>query len=423
MKGKHSLCIVMAALALSACIFSQGCRRGGRETAEPAVEVRDSVPAMGFWPDSLLCEEGRVRPGETFSGLMVRLGMPSADVYALVDSLDSTFDVRKMRADKDIAAYYSLDTLPGGEVKKELRYVEYRKNIASSVIFRTTAPLGAWEYNRPVSNERKFAHVVISSNLWNDMKKAGSDPRLIATLSDIYAWTVDFFGLQEGDEFKVMYQQKVCDGAVVSVDTVFYAEFHRDDKVIPAVRFEVPGCGKYWKPDGESMKGAFLKAPLQFSRISSGFSYHRKHPVTGQVKAHTAVDYAAPTGTPVMSIGDGTVLSAGWAGGGGNMVKIRHNGGIYVTAYLHLSRFAKGIKAGTRVSQGQVIGYVGATGVATGPHLDFRVWKNGTPVNPLKIDHVPDPPLPEELRPQLDSVYKRYSAVMDSLTVNNHELL
>ena len=124
-----------------------------------------------------------------------------------------------------------------------------------------------------------------------------------------------------------------------------------------------------------------------------------------------------------MSIGDGTVISAGWSGAGGNMVKIRHNGGIYMTAYLHLSRFANGIKAGTRVSQGQVIGYVGATGVATGPHLDFRVWKNGTPVNPLKMDNVPDPPLPEAMMPQLDSVYRHYSAIMDSLTVTNQQVL
>ncbi|MBQ0144350.1 MAG: peptidoglycan DD-metalloendopeptidase family protein, partial [Bacteroidales bacterium] len=239
-----------------------------------------------------------------------------------------------------------------------------------------------------------------------------------ASLSDIYAWTVDFFGLQEGDEFKVMHQQKVCEGEVVSVDTIYYAEFHREEKVIPAVRFEAAdGSGKYWKPDGESMKGAFLKAPLQFSRISSGFSYHRKHPVTGKVRPHTAVDYAAPAGTPVMSIGDGTVLSAGWSGGGGNTVKIRHNGGIYTTAYLHLSRYGSGIKAGARVRQGQVIGYVGSTGVSTGPHLDFRVWKNGTPVNPLKIDNVPEPPIARELRPALDSVYMKYSHIMDSLTV------
>lgn len=395
--------------------FLPGCRH--RHGEEPVAEVNDSIPAMGFWPDSLCQEAGKVRPGETFTGLMTRLGMASESAFSLVNGLDSVFDVRKLRADNPIVAYYQVDS-SSGQTVRTLKYVEYKKNIASSIIFKAEEPVGAWNYERPVVKERRFVDVTISSSLWQDMKASGADPRLIASLSDIYAWTVDFFGLQDGDEFKVMYQQSVCEADVVAIDTIYYAEFHRGEKVIPAVRFEVPEVGgRYWKPDGESMKGAFLKAPLQFSRISSGFSYHRKHPVTGKVRPHTAVDYAAPAGTPVMSIGDGTVLSAGWSGGGGNTVKIRHNGGIYTTAYLHLSRYGSGIKAGARVRQGQVIGYVGSTGVSTGPHLDFRVWKNGTPVNPLKIDNVPEPPIARELRPALDSVYMKYSHIMDSLTV------
>ena len=162
------------------------------------------------------------------------------------------------------------------------------------------------------------------------------------------------------------------------------------------------------------MRKAFLKAPLNFSRISSGFSYNRKHPVTGQIKAHTGVDYAAPTGTPVVSIGDGTVLSAGWGGAGGNTVKIRHNS-VYTTGYLHLSKFASGIKAGARVSQGQVIGYVGSTGTSTGPHLDFRVWKNGTPINPLTMDSPPEEPILPENKPALDSMAVYYRQLMEDL--------
>ena len=169
------------------------------------------------------------------------------------------------------------------------------------------------------------------------------------------------------------------------------------------------------------MKKAFLKAPLRFTRISSGFSYHRKHPVTGRVKAHTGVDYAAPTGTPVMSIGDGTVISKGWGGGGGNTVKIRHNS-VYTTAYLHLSRYASGLKVGDRVRQGDIIGYVGATGVATGPHLDFRVWKGGSPINPLKMESPSAEPIKPENMHSLDSLVKihaedlhRWISAADSL--------
>jgi murein DD-endopeptidase MepM/ murein hydrolase activator NlpD len=175
------------------------------------------------------------------------------------------------------------------------------------------------------------------------------------------------------------------------------------------------GGNLYWGAQGESLKKAFLKAPLQFTRISSGFSYARRHPVTGKIRPHTAIDYAAPTGTPVMSIGDGTVLSVGWAGGGGNTVKIRHNSS-YVTSYMHLSRYAKGLKAGQHVHQGQVIGYVGATGTATGPHLDFRVWKNGTPVNPLALESPDADPIAADSLPALDSVARLFRVALDTLT-------
>lgn len=382
----------------------------------PVEEQVDSIPAMGFWPDSLTVEESSVRTGETFTGLMTRLGMASNDVMQLTGCLDSIFDVRKMRAGNDVKAYYEIDSSSAG-VTRTLQYVEYVRNISSSVIFKSQQPVSAWNYLKPVLSERKYADVTITSSLWNDMRANGVSPLLIVNLSDIYAWTVDFFGLQEGDRFKVMYEQKSCEGTVFAVDTVFYAEFHSDETMVPAIRFDPGnGTGLYWKEDGESLRKAFLKAPLQFSRISSGFSYHRRHPVTGKVRPHTAIDYAAPAGTPVMSIGDGTVLSAGWSGGGGNTVKIRHNGS-YETAYLHLSKYAKGIKSGTHVRQGQVIGYVGSTGMSTGPHLDFRVWKNGTPVNPLKMDNVPEAPLAKEFLPALDSTYHFYKNIMDSLSV------
>ncbi|MCQ2118711.1 MAG: peptidoglycan DD-metalloendopeptidase family protein [Bacteroidales bacterium] len=408
--GTAVSCMIAASFLLSGC-------SGKKSDDLPVEEAADSVPPMGFWPDSLLMEEGAVRSGETFQGMMTRLGMTSADAVELAGRLDSVFDVRKLRAGNTIRAYYDVDTTASAGAVKTLEYVEYLKNKASSVIFKAQQPVSAWTYDKPVLSERKFAHVTITSSLWNDMRAAGASPLLIVNLSDIYAWSVDFFGLQEGDEFKVMYEQKSCEGTVIAVDTVFYAEFHREDTMIPAIRFDPgDGTGLYWKEDGENLRKAFLKAPLQFSRISSGFSYHRKHPVTGKVRPHTAIDYAAPAGTPVMSIGDGTVISAGWSGGGGNTVKIRHNSS-YETAYLHLSRYGKGIKAGTRVRQGQVIGYVGSTGMSTGPHLDFRVWKNGTPVNPLKMDNVPEAPLAKELLPALDSTYHCYKHIMDSLSV------
>ena len=164
----------------------------------------------------------------------------------------------------------------------------------------------------------------------------------------------------------------------------------------------------YWDKGGESLKRMFLKAPLKYNRISSKFSYSRKHPVTGKVKAHTAVDYAAPTGTPVHAIGDGTVSACGWdPTGGGNRIRIKHMRG-YESCYMHLSRFAPGIRTGSRVNQGQLIGYVGATGTATGPHLDFRIWENGRPIDPLKLNSPASEPLAKEHLEAFTAVYDAY---------------
>ena len=393
------------------CQAPQSCGpRGGRQDDHSLIQ-NDSLPPLGFWEDSLDRVEGTVRSGETFSGLMVRLGMDDAAAYALAASLDTVFDVRKMRAGNHWHAYYSLDT-----IFHRLEYVVYENDRVTRTVFRCADSLAAWRVVKPVEHELKYADVTIRTSLWNDMVAAGAPTYLISQLSEVYAWTVNFFGLQKDDRFRVLYGQTVCEGEVIDVDTLYYSVYSSGGKDFPAIMFDQGDGGNlYWNEQGESLRKAFLKAPLKYTRISSGFTYHRKHPVTGQVRAHTAVDYAAPAGTPVMSIGDGTVLSAGWSGGGGNTVKIRHNS-VYTTAYLHLSRYAKGIRAGVRVHQGDVIGYVGSTGVSTGPHLDFRVWKNGTPINPLTMESPKTDPIRRENLPALDSVTVRYRALIDSLT-------
>ena len=397
---------------LALTVSVPGCRNGKK-----AVKAQnDSIPAMGFWPDSLDAVEGTVKGGEVFTDIMTSLGMDYGSAVALADTSKSVFDVKTLKAGNRFWAYYESDTASDGQSSRQLQYVVYEMNQFDMTIFSCTPPFSARHFSKPVKKEIEGTDVTISSSLWNDMVEAGTSPMLILSLSDIYAWSVDFFGLQEGDRFRVLFQQTECEGNVVSIDSIYYAEFIRDSLVIPAVYFDQgDGGNTYWSQDGKSLKKAFLKAPLKFTRISSGFSYHRRHPVTGRVKPHTAIDYAAPKGTPVMTIGDGTVLSAGWSGAGGNMVKIRHNS-EYTTAYLHFSRYARGIRSGAKVHQGDVIGYVGATGMATGPHLDFRVWKNGTPVNPLKLVSPPSDPLKKEFLPALDSASTRYRHLLDSLS-------
>ena len=393
---------LLALLSLAA-----SCGRG--KAPSPAEVQEQEIPRLGFFADSLLVEEWTIQPGESFSGLFTRMGMSSDGSYRLAEACDSVFDVRKIRAGSTVEAYFD-------SLGHELKYVVYNNDRIHQTVFQCFDSLQVWTSEKEVSYERRYADVLISSSLWNDMTSAGASPLLILKLADIYAWTVDFFGLRDGDRFRVLYGQTLCEDEVIAVDTVYYAVFSRDGKDIPAILYDQgDGGNKYWNAKGESLKKAFLKAPLQFTRISSGFSYARRHPVTGKIRPHTAVDYAAPAGTPVMSIGDGTVLSVGWAGGGGNTVKIRHNSS-YTTSYMHLSRYAKGLKAGQHVHQGQVIGYVGRTGTATGPHLDFRVYKDGTAINPLKlVSPAADPLRPANL-PALDSVRREYEAMISRLS-------
>lgn len=398
----------MTAILLAVFFLAAGC--GGRqagmqeETAAAATEEEASAGFWGFCEDSLSVEENRVRSGDFFSTILMRNGISAQDAYNLSDASDSIFDVASIR----IGNTYRVWKNGAGAAE----YLAYDIDRMKSVVFRCREPYSVWFVEKPVLTETKYADVTIRSSLWNDMIAAGAPPLLILSLSDIYAWTVDFFGLQEGDRFRVVYDEKTCEGSVVAVDTVRYALFTSRGQDYPAVMFDQRDGGNiYWNEKGESMRKAFLKAPLHYSRISSGFSYARRHPITRRVQPHTGVDYAAPKGTPVVTIGDGVVTSAKYEGAGGNVVRIRHNS-VYSTAYLHLSRYASGIRAGKRVKQGDVIGYVGSTGRSTGPHLDFRVWKNGSPINPLKMQSPPAEPLKQENMEAFRVVLAQYERQM-----------
>ncbi len=409
-------------LALSAlCIFAVSCGSDGENHSETAdgtaaqAEGHGPFHELGFCTDSMEVVSGKVKSGQFFSTLLGSLGMSQKDAYDLTMACDSVFDVRTLRVGNSYDAYFSSPD----STAKSLEYLVYERDRASQIVFSCRPPYGAWVHEKPVTVEGRYADVTINSSLWNDMIDAGVSPLLIISLSDIYAWTIDFFGLQKGDRFRVLYDERMCDGEVLSIDTVRYAVFSHGGEELPMIMYDQHDGGNIWWNDkGESMRKAFLKAPLQYSRISSGFSYARKHPVTRKVQPHTGVDYAAPKGTPVMTIGDGTVTSVKYEGAGGNTVRIKHNS-VYSTAYLHLSKYASGLKAGQRVRQGEVIGYVGSTGRSTGPHLDFRVWKNGSPINPLKMDSPPAEPLKDENMESFEAAAAGYKARIDTIQAHN----
>ena len=398
-------------MIISAALSVASCAHQGREQqqedlqAEIVQEVQtESIPTL----DSLRCVESKVRSGQFFSNILIGAGLNAAQAYDLTQACDSVFDVRTLRVGNTYRTYYAAG-------KSTPQFIVYEQDKVNSIIFSCTQPYKTWKSSKPVEVRSRYADVTINSSLWNDMLAAGVSPLLILSLSDIYAWTVDFFGLQKGDRFRVFYDEKVCEDEVMAVDTVRYAVFSHSGQDFPMIMYNQGDGGNIWWNDkGASMRKAFLKAPLKYSRISSGFSYARRHPVTRRVQSHTGVDYAAPKGTPVMSIGDGVVTSRKYEGAGGNTVRIKHNS-VYSTAYLHLSGFASGLKVGQRVRQGEVIGYVGSTGRSTGPHLDFRVWKNGSPINPLKMDSPPAEPLKSENKPAFERIRMEYNSRIDTL--------
>ena len=357
--------------------------------------------------------EGSIRSGEFFSTLMTRLGASQNDIYALDAKSKGVFDMRQIRVGNHYHAYY----LPGDP--DTLAYVVYEKDNTSYVLFGMEDTLSVCVYEKDIVKETDYVEVNISNSLWQDVLDAGAPALLAVSLADIYAWSIDFFGLQKGDSFKAVYEKTLCDGKVLDVEKVLFAEFTHGNQTYKAYWFDDGSGNYYWNEKGESMRKAFLRAPLSYTRISSGFTYSRRHPITRKVRPHTGIDYAAPAGTEVMSIGDGVVVYKGYKRAEGNMVKIKHNS-VYTSAYLHLSRYASGLKVGQRVRQGQVIGYVGSTGYSTGPHLDFRIWKNGTPINPLKMESPPAEPLAEKDMPEFVrsmSLSENAAAMFEAKTV------
>jgi murein DD-endopeptidase MepM/ murein hydrolase activator NlpD len=307
-----------------------------------------------------------------------------------------------------VKEHVRMDRLPHGtEVDliwqgEELQLIRVRKNHTDHVEVTPTAEgYVAAAITRPTEvSEVAFAGM-LRSNLWESAKSAGMDPRLIQDLSDIFAWQVDFSReISAGDQWRLVVQRHSVDGETVRWGPILIAEVENNGVIYSAVRFDRPSLSEtYYTPDGRSLRSMFLKSPMRFARITSKFSRFRLHPVLKVNRPHLGVDYAAPVGSPIRAVGAGVILNASYRGSSGNYVRIRHNA-TYQTSYKHLQRFADGIVPGTQVEQGQVIGYVGATGLVTGPHLHFEFYENGQFVDPLgrrfpTADPVPLPLLPD----------------------------
>ena len=385
------------ALTLFAGCKGSGANGGGDNDSTQVVVEEPRHIEYGVDVTDLDVVQGKVANGQIITSLLRSLGANKTAITQAAFIPDSVFDVRRMKAGQRYSAYYTQDSVP------QLVYLVYQHSVTDFIVFHFEDSLHVEQYTKPTTVKTRQGEFVVETSLWSAIIDANMNMVLALQLSDIYAWTVDFFGLQKGDRFRVYYDELFVDTVSIGISKIYAACYTRGEKDIYAVFYENDEVSGYWDLEGNNVKKAFLKAPLSFSRISSKFSYARKHPVHKVVRPHTGVDYAAPMGTPVMAIGDGVVIFKGYKGGGGHTVKIKHNS-TYTSAYLHLSKYGKGIAQGVRVTQGQVIGYVGSSGTSTGAHLDFRIWKNGTPIDPLKMESPPTEPIPTNARAEFDSV-------------------
>jgi murein DD-endopeptidase MepM/ murein hydrolase activator NlpD len=342
------------------------------------VSVSKSHIAYNLALDSVDITYGKVRGNQNLSELLAKLVSPQI-IDRIGKSTCEIFDVRKIRSGNTYARITSRDS-----ARRTLFFI-YEINPIDFVVYDFRDSLRVYRDKKNVKMTVKTATGTITSSLWNCFAEQNHDVELGLALSDAYAWTVDFYGLQRGDHFKVIYEEVHVDGRMVGIDKILAAVFSSGNKDFFAFYFPQQGKPAYFDEKGQSLQRSFLKAPLKFSRISSRFSKARRHPILRIVRPHYGVDYSAPRGTPVVALGDGRVGEAGFKGGYGRFISIHHNSS-YTTTYAHLSGYAKGLKAGNHVSQGEVIGYVGSSGLSTGPHLDFRVYENGKPIDPLRLE-------------------------------------
>lgn len=368
-----------------------------QESHDSLEEEKVVLREYGLPVDSFYTICGTVKRDQTLSVILNKFGVNAGTIHNLANASKDVFDLRKIRQGKPYKLFCSRDSL------HTVQYFVYEHTPVDYILFSLLDSLQVIRREKEINIRTKKASGMIESSLWNAMLDNDLDPMLAFELSEIYAWTIDFFGLQPGDRFSIDFDEHYVDSTYLGLGRIHGAYFHHANHEFYAIPFQQDGVESFFDQEGNSLRKAFLKAPLRYSRISSRYSHSRLHPILKIRRPHLGVDYAAPIGTPVLAIGDGKVIKTGYSKGNGNMIKIKHNS-VYATAYLHLSRYGKGVKTGAYVKQGDIIGYVGSTGLSTGPHLDFRFYKNGYPVDPLKVKAPPVEPVKKENLLAYDSI-------------------
>lgn len=371
-----------------------GCNQNPDKRDLSALEKAEIIPVKKIYNidiSNALVEESKIKRNEFLANVFSKKGFSGLEIHNISQKANSVFDLRKIKAGNKY-------TFIRGKKDSALHYFIYETNAIEYLqINLLDSNYETRLFQKPVEIKTRKLAATIENSLYQTIENKEASLALAQKLASIYDWTIDFWGIHKGDYFKVIYEEKYVDGERIGIGEVYAVQFNHKGKDFYALLYDNGKPNQYYNEDGESMEKQYLRAPLKFSRISSRFSKRRFHPVQKRWKAHLGVDYAAPRGTPIRSIGAGKITTAAYGKYNGRYVKVKHNR-HHSSQYLHMSRFAKGIKKGVYVSQGQVIGYVGSTGLATGPHLCFRFWNRGKQVNFLTVQSPPADPLkPEEL--------------------------
>ncbi|AFL80986.1 metalloendopeptidase-like membrane protein [Aequorivita sublithincola DSM 14238] len=387
--------LILAVLTLT--LFTTACENKKEDITDTTAIVEEPIiNQYGYVLNDFIVVRDTIRKGDTFGDILYANGVPQDKIMEVATKFRDSFDVRKIRVGKPYVLLNSKDSLNKTQV-----FIYETNNIDYAVIdFRDT--LSIYNSQKPVRYEDREASGVITSSLSATMEEQNLSPYMTDQLANIYAWTINFFKVQPGDRFKVIYTEKFIDDTIPGgLKEIKAAYFEHRGKPLYAFKFSSDSLGKisgYYDEMANNLKRAFLKAPVQFSRISSRYNLNRRIKYYGfKLRPHRGTDFAAPVGTPILATADGVVTKSEYRGGNGNYVKIQHNG-TYETQYLHMK--ARNVKVGSHVSQGDVIGWIGMTGNTSGPHVCYRFWKNGKEVDPFREDTPFSQPLPKELHDQ-----------------------
>jgi len=390
---KKPIILMFLTLILYACQNDSVKKEPSNIQQIDSLPVQQESTIFSYPEDQYEVIKDTVDKNDTFGAILNRYNMPFPEIYKITEKIKDTFDVKRIKVGRPyvlLSKKDSLDSLARPKV------FIYEQDPVHYTVIDFQDSIQVYYKSKKVTTKEKTAVVTIEKSLYQDIADKNLSPKLAMELSNIYAWTVDFFHLNKGDSFKVIYDDVYIDDTVyVGIGNIYAALFNYSGKKFYAFRYpedSLKTSYDYFDEEGRTLRKQFLKAPLKFGRITSRYSMHRYLKMYGRVKPHLGTDFAAPTGTPIMATANGVVIKKGYTSGNGNYIKIKHNA-TYSTQYLHMSKFAKGIHVGSVVKQGDIIGYVGATGHATGPHVCYRFWKNGKQVDALKEKMPPAKPI------------------------------